>query len=522
MSTQAFDPDKVEKITERRGIGFPPKSFAIEVHLPGSSSSIFFPVEHVTTIKSHRSISAQRGGIALTIPYQEGYFVQRNADTPLPLSQIKEGEFLRFRDIFPVRSIVFIYYDNGSGNSEESRFNKLNVGKVKSASREYSADGKSFVSVTISPIETLLSDTDFFIDYQRTEGEPPARTQESYAGVITKATKVFLQGQLSDLIKNFWDEFFCTLMNISRYADHTVLSPTTENDPDSILTILLPKKAYTEYFTYESQVLSSFSIGSYVNFWEILRSYVSEPLYELFVDPLQTFQIDGMYGKGVSLGEIGSNKIEEYEVGRKEAQVVFRPTPFYMFGKNGKYRDLKTSNIDACYYLAFDDLKNYRIEDSEDSIIAGVHVIQNTFQQFGTVLSEPKYEDRLRSIFGPKLLHVKMAGLVFKEENLNETIKENYKGELAKIRDMLFNIFCDIEELKIASGSFDLPFIPLRPGMPFRIVMDASKKYPIPEDEISEFGYITDVIDEFSPGQGKANTNVSFKWSPTSTSAYTE
>ncbi|PJZ51519.1 hypothetical protein [Leptospira adleri] len=522
MPNPQSDSDKVEKKRERIDIGLPPKSFAIEVHLPGSSSNIFFPVEYVTTIKSHRSISAQRGGISLTIPYQESYFVQRNTETPLPLSQIKEGEFLRFRDIFPVRSIVFIYYDNGSGNSKESSFNKLNVGKVKSTSREYSAEGKSFVSVTISPIETLLSDTDFFIDYQRTEGVPPTRTQESYAGVITKATKVFLQGQLSDLIKNFWDEFFCSLMNVSRYADHPVLSPTSQNDPDSILTILLPKKAYTEFFTYESQVLSSFSIGSYVNFWEILRSYVSEPLYELFVDPLQSFQIDGLFGKGVSLGEIGSNVIEEYEVGRKEAKVVFRPTPFYMFGKDGKYRDLKTSNIDACYYFAFDDLKNYRIEDSEDSVIAGVHVIQSTFQQFGTVLSEPKYEDKLRSIFGPKLLHVKMAGLVFKEENLNEKNKENYKSELAKIRDRLFSIFCDIEELKIASGSFDLPFIPLRPGIPYRIEMDSSKKYPMPDDEISEFGYITDVIDEFSPGQAKANTTISFKWSPTSSRAYTD
>ncbi|WP_241686938.1 hypothetical protein [Leptospira stimsonii] len=522
MPSPNSDPENIEKISERKDLSFPPKSFAIEIHLPGSSSNIFFPVEHVTNIKSHRSISAQKGGISLSIPYQEEYYVQRNSDTPLPLSQIKEGEFLRFRDIFPVRSIVFIYYDIGSSISKESRFHKLNVGKVKTASREYSADSKSFVSVTITPIETLLSDTDFFIDYQRTEGIPPTRTQQSYSGVITKATKVFLQGQLSDLIKNFWDEFFCNLMNIPRYADHPVISPTSENDQDSILTILLPKKAYTEFFTYESQVLSSFSIGAYINFWEILRSYVSEPLYELFVDPLQTFKIDGIYGKGVSLGEIGSNSIEEYEVGRKEAKVIFRPTPFYMFGKDGKFRDLKTSKIDACYYFAFDDLKNYRMEDSEDSVIAGVHVIQNTFQQFGTILSEPKYEDKLRSIFGPRLLHVKMAGLVFKEENLNETNKENYKSELAKIRDVLFSIFCDIEELKIASGSFDLPFLPLRPGMPFRIVMDSSKNYPMPKDEISEFGYITDVIDEFSPGQAKANTTISFKWSPTSSRAFNQ
>lgn len=506
----------------RQDIGLPPKRFAIEIQLPGASRSIFFPVEHVTSIRSHRSISGGRGGISLSIPYQETFLVQVNEDTPLPLSQIKEGTELRFKDIFPVRSLVFVYYDNGSDEVGFNRFNKLNAGKVENATRQYSADGKTTLNVTILPIESLLSKTDFFIDYQRAEGQPPTRSQESYAGVITKAAKVFLQGQLSDLIRNFWDEFFCTLMNIPRYADQNILARTTETDSNAVLTILLPKKAYTEFFTYESQVLSSFSIGSYTNFWEILRSYVSEPLYELFVDPLQTVNIDGVFGKGVAFGDIGANTLDYYEVGRKEAKVIFRPTPWYMFDSNGRYRDLDKVNLDACYYFALDDIKNFRIEDSEDAFIAGVHVIQNAFQQFGTVLSEPKYEDKIRSVIGPKLLHVKLAGLIFKEDNLSQDKKEKYKGELAKIRDQLFSIFCDLSELKIASGSFDIPFIPLRPGMPYQIVLDESKTYPMPNDEVSPFGYITDVVDEFIPGQGKANTTVQYKWSPTSTSVFAD
>lgn len=168
-----------------------------------------------------------------------------------------------------------------------------------------------------------------------------------------------------------------------------------------------------------------------------------------------------------------------------------------------------------------DDLKNFKIEESEEGVVSGVHVIQNTFQTFGTVLSEPKYEDKIRSIFGPRLLHVKIPGLVFKEENLSSGKKENYKGELSRIRDMLFSIFCNLEELKIANGSFDLPFIPIRPGMPFQLTTTPRKEYPFPEDEISTFGYITDVVDEFSEGQVKANTQVSFKWSP-SASNYLE
>ncbi|MCG6195653.1 hypothetical protein LFX25_20635 [Leptospira sp. FAT2] len=507
--------------TVRNSFFLPPKSFSLEIRLPGKDSKKFFPTEYVTSIKSHRSISAGKGGIYLTIPYQENYFVQTSGESSLPLSEIEEGEQIPFREVFPIRSIVYLYIDVGETKEKNPVFRKLNVGKVKNATREYSADGKSFVNVTITPIETLLTETEFFIEYQRQEGEPASRSEDSYAGVITKAAKVFLQGQLSDLIRNFWDEFFCKLMNVSRYADKNILAPTTSPDPDAILSILLPKKAYTEFFAYESQVLSSFSIGSYINFWEILRSYVSEPLYELFVDPLETFDLDGVYGKGVAFGEVGSSSVEEYEVRNSEAKVVFRPTPFYMFGDDGKFRDLENFGIDAYYKFVLDDLKNYRIEDSEESVIVGVHVIQNTFQSFGTILSEPKYDDKLRAIYGPKLLHVKVAGLVFKEESPTTSKKENYKGELSKIRDLLFKIFCNREELKVSSGSFETGFVPLRPGMPFQILNDPYKSYPIPIEDVSEFGYITDVIDDFIPGQAKASTTLNFKWSP-SKSVYQE
>ncbi|AGS80482.1 hypothetical protein [Leptospira alstonii] len=508
--------DEKISIASRSDISIPPKSFALEIHLPGSSKNIFFPIEYVTQIKSHRSLSAGRGGISLSIPLQEEYVIQYGETKPLPLSQIENPESLKFKDIFRVRSLVFLYYDNSSPSTKTIGFKKLNAGKIKSRALEYSPDGKSFVSVQITPMETLLTDTDFFIDYQREEGAPQTRTGESYAGVITSAAKVFLQGQLKDLLKNFWDEFFCKLMNVTRFADHPVLRPTTSQDPNAALSILLPKKAYTEFFVYESQVISSFTIGQYVNFWEILRSYLCEPLYELFVDPLETFEIEGIFGKGISFGEIGSPHLEEYEVGSKESKVVFRPTPFYMFSEDGKYRDLKNFGIDAVYTFLLEDLKNFRIEENEENVVSGVHVIQNTFQQFGTVLSEPKYADKIRSIFGPRLLHVKIPGLIFKEENLKTKNKENYKKELSGIRDMLFRIFCDLEELKITNGSFDLPFIPLRPGMPFQILFNPSKKYPISEEEICKFGYITDVVDEFSPGSAKANTNVSFKWGPSS------
>ncbi|PJZ29084.1 hypothetical protein [Leptospira kmetyi] len=510
--------DEVLSISKRTDISVPPKRLALEIRLPGSSKNLFFPVEYVSNIRSHRSLTSGRGGISLTIPYQEEYLVQVGESDPQPLSQIKDGESLRFKDIFRVRSIVFLFYDNSSTGSKEVRFKKLNAGKVKSASREYSPDGKSFVSVNISSIETILSETDFFIDFQRGEGEPQTRTGESYAGVITSAAKVFLQGQLSDLLKNFWDEFFCKLLNVSRYAEKRILSTTSLNDPDALLTFLPPKKAYTEHFVYEAQVLSSFSIGQYVSFWEILRSYLCEPLYELFVDPLESFDINDHFGNGVAFGEIGSSQIEEYTVGKYESKVIFRPTPFYFLSKDGKYRDLRASSIDAGYIFSLDDLKNFKVDENESSVVSGVHVIQNTFQAFGTVLSEPKYEDKIRSIFGPKLLHIKIPGLVFKEENLSQGKKENYKGELSRIRDMIFSIFCDLSELKISDGYFDLPFIPIRIGMPFQIQATPRKEYPFPSDEISTFGYITDVVDSFSENLMKSDSQVSFKWGPSGSS----
>ncbi|EMO00813.1 hypothetical protein LEP1GSC112_0033, partial [Leptospira interrogans serovar Pomona str. UT364] len=47
-----------------------------------------------------------------------------------------------------------------------------------------------------------------------------------------------------------------------------------------------------------------------------------------------------------------------------------------------------------------------------------------------------------------------------------------------------------------------------------QIDFDPEKKYPLDTNEICKFGYITDVVDEFNPGQARANTTISFKWGP--------
>ncbi|TGJ99843.1 hypothetical protein EHO57_13870 [Leptospira langatensis] len=512
--------------TTRGDIPLPPLLYGIEIVRPGNLANLFFPVQHVKSIRSHRSISAGAGGITLTIPYQDWYIVQdqekEKSQVPLKLSEIKNGVSLRFGQIFPIYSFIRLYYENGSSSEGRSGFNKLNTGMVKTRASEFVADGKSFLQLTIVPPETKLMETEFFLDYQRESGKPPSRSQDDFAGVINSAADILLQGQLKDLITNFWNKFFCELLEVPAYGYHPFLAKTTDVGADSILSLVPPENAYTESFAYESQVLSSFTIGEFISFWDIFRSYLSAPLYELFVDPLQTTTIGDKANPGVIYGPLGasSQEIKTYSVGQGEAKVVFRPTPFYMFNSDGKYRDLSENGIDYGYVFALDDLKQCRFEDSPDAVVSAVHLSLNVYSSFGTVLSEPKYNNKLRAVIGPKFLSVRLSGLNFKEENLTEKNKAGYKDELSKIRDILFSIFCDNTELKCGSGSFSLPFIPIRVGMPFQIIKDDARTYPFQTDDISEFGYITDVIDEFSPGDAKANTTVHYKWAPTKMDAF--
>ncbi|WP_232298444.1 hypothetical protein [Leptospira licerasiae] len=418
---------------------------------------------------------------------------------------------LSFRQIFLPRTLVFLFIDLSDSDSKESNFLQLNVGKVSRTERSYSGDGKAFVNVTIEPAESIISKAQYFLDYQRKEGEPQKRATDTFVGVIQKSAS-FFKSDLKSLLTSIWDDLIYDLLTIPRFSNTEFV---TKSGSDDGLTLIPPEKTYTSNFAYEAQIISSFSIGHYISLWDILRSYATPPLYELFCDPLETKEIGGKFGNGILSGDLGGNPGSKYAVGKRSLKIIFRPLPLYMFNSNGEWRNLSEDNIDAFYEFTLEDLIEYKIEELEEDVVCGIHVALNVYQNFGTVLSEPKYNEKIRSIFGTKLLHVKLAGLTFKEENLRVENKEKYKSELAKIRDNLFSIFCNEEQLKIGKGSFRMGFFPIRVGLPFRIVFSEKKRYPVQKDDIAEYGYITDAIDEFSPSEGKAHSTIHFKWAPT-------
>ncbi|AGS80721.1 hypothetical protein LEP1GSC050_0009 [Leptospira phage vB_LbrZ_5399-LE1] len=501
----------------------PPKRFALKVIRPGNSSALFFPCEHVKLIRSHRSISGSGGGLSLSIPKQDEYYVQEikkgKEEKSLKLEKIENGISLPFGDIFPIRSIVFLYVGIFSENDD---LFQLNIGVVTTLSKRFQADAHSTVELTISPLESILQETDFFADFQRGEGTPQNRNSDNFVGLLNSSAEVLLKGDLKSIITNFWDEFFCKLLELPRYPGTPFVSKYSEPNPDAILSLIPPESAYTENFAYESQVISSFQVGSFVSFWEILRSYASPPLYEIFIDTLETFSKSGVENVGVKKGKQAAlpSEIETYFVDANGAKLVFRPTPFYMFDSDGKYRDLKEEHIEQVYEFALEDLKDIPQTESSSDFVSGVHVCLNVYSNFGTVISEPKYNAKLQNLIGPKLLSVKLGGLNFKEENLSSEKKPIYKDELGQIRDNLFSIFCNLDELKIGQGSLSLSFFPIRAGLPFSIKVDEDKKYGYNTDNLSKKGYITDVIDEFSPGEGKATTRVMYKWVPTVSTIY--
>ncbi|MCR1794901.1 hypothetical protein K0V43_15135 [Leptospira sp. id769339] len=490
------------------------KNFLIELRLPGNKAIINFPAEHIKSIRSHRSISAGSGGISFLIPYRETYPVRINSEdiSPIRTDKMDTQGFkeLPFREIFLPRTLVFLFIDLADGITTDSDFLQLNVGKVSRTERSYSADGKAFVNVTIEPAESIISKAQYFLDYQRKEGEPPERSTDTFVGVIQKAAN-FFKGDLKSLITGIWDELIYGLLTIPRFSNTEFVTRTGSEEG---LTFIPPEKSFTSNFAYEAQIISSFSIGHYISLWDILKSYANPPVYELFCDALETKQIGENFGFGILSGDLGGSPGSKYSIGKRSVKVIFRPLPLYMFNVQGEWRNLSDERIDAFYEFPLEELIEYKIEESEEDIICGVHIALNVYQNFGTVLSEPKYNEKIRSVFGTKLLHVKLAGLTFKEENLTAENKEKYKTELAKIRDDLFSIFCNEAQLKVGKGSLRRLFMPIRVGMPFRIVLKKDKTYPLRNEDVSEFGYITDVIDEFSPGEGKAHSTVHFKWAP--------
>tara|TARA_B100001939_G_scaffold48582_2_gene38000 strand:- start:13 stop:1470 length:1458 start_codon:yes stop_codon:yes gene_type:complete len=457
---------------------------------PFDKEPVEVPLDPITKISSNRGFGP--GSISLT--FTRG---------------VAPGEIRKVMDLLTDQTVVQLQVKRKPGDE----WRQLNLCHVSSASTTIHAKGEESWSPELVTLDGKLQNQVYFISLPNgakklTPEEAAGLPEGSFPRALMQFGESFKGGvkSLKRLIENFWNEIIVTLMNPEQYGTRTVVfggkrlvgavplysnvldldapAPYSASGSQDALSTLkvFSTPSYTEQFISFFSFLNQISIGNSPNFYQIISSLATAPLYEWFFDPLQ--------GNGVLDEETN------YTVKNSQGLFIFRKTPFFdMFDQSGKWIE-PPETITDIHQL------NYSHKDSD--IYTGVHVGLTAFDLgANAVVFKPKWSGLLGATHGHRPLQIKMDGI-----KPGDMEPDQITDALSKIQDRLFAIFCDNKvPRRNASVSASCTFDFFRVGQPYKIETPKSVK-----KDYGSYGYVTQVKDTFSIQEAEASSSVSLKW----------
>lgn len=493
-------------------------SFIVNIYHPFEQKPFFIKTIQIISIESKRTIDGTNelkidfeGDLVKLQKYNQGANADREGDgqTIVSVSPMVA---------FPDGAIVQLLL-NVSKVRHRPKFTQLNLCYVDSVSSRITPTSMGF-SISLPGIEDKMQQNRFFVD-QITKKETKSDSQYTDPSVTSsdlmvdydKIAKKF--SDLKPLLFGLWDNLIYKTNRVDSVGGKRftfgglpfIAKSGDDSDGAGFLRFEQQySKGYTQGFLNILQLPSQLvGLGSTIDFWEMISSFATPPLYEVFCDPLQGESILGVEG-------------QTYTVEKNSAKLIFRKTPFEdLFDANGDWQFTTRQH----YLIAFGNLLSYNVSRSFKNVYSGIHVGLSSFIDYVNVVTvKPFFDNYLRAIYGMRLMQIKlpgMSGLTEKKET-NKTSPTEIKGVLGKIQDRLAKIFINAKSMKHLTGTFTVPLTLFRVGTPFKLL-----DLPSPETTEKErkyignlplAGYITTVVDKISIAEGTAETMVQFKWCP--------
>ena len=466
------------------------KIYVIPFNSP-EGTQMEFPQDLIASVTSTRSITGE-GSIRITL--------NNFAKTKVNSKRIKE--------IFHDQCMIALYVRR---NSKE-QFRKLNLCYCNGISVSMDAAGRIDWSLEFPSLERKLQSMEIFFDVQTEIQEQIAagRPKEGAvfgSGFTTVAQTVGSAVTFRNLLIGVWNNIIVKLAGVEgfgqpgnwTYSGREIVRNYNQNKPDeqSIISCYF-SKGYMDNLASKIGLFSQVSFGSGPKFWDSFTSLATSPLYECFIDCLES-------AEGES--DLLLDDPETYQVNEKSlASLVFRKTPFNeYFTIDGQWTDDETVYNDIEHY------RNISFTENTNDIYAGVHVgITEIGRSAGDGLIMPvKWSSALKKRYGYRVMKVALDGMTETPEEEGDLSSAATQQEaVKKIQTLLFNIFCpeiEGEYLKNISVNMERQFDFHRPGQAFNWG----------EHELSEFygnyGYLFSVTDTFDP-RGSARSSLQFKW----------
>lgn len=461
------------------------------------------PQEMIGSITSQRSL--QGNSISMTIPNG-----MRN------ISGLK-----KFKQVFSDQCIVRLYVRK---NPSEN-FRQLNVGYMNGLSVSLEAMGKLNWSLTFPGLEQKLQKQEMFIDMDISSNDTlneQSKEASSYEGAFSNIVSALSNTVgMKKLLIGIWDNVIVELMGKYKFSDpigftwggYEILKKWSRNSEisDSLISPFFAE-GYHEEATTTYNIFSQNQIGSSPKFWEIITSMATQPLYECFLDTLDTDEKRVVNGLVIDDAILDNSTAENYTVASAGVtSLVFRKTPYdVLFDTRGEW------NVDN-EFQPINHISNISFSENPDEIYSGVHVGSTEPKLAGkssSLLFPVRWSDALKRRYGYRVMQIKVDGLTFDYEETATKAKSNYISEsLQSIQDRLFDIFLPVAQsslgtrtyLKNVTTSVNCAFDYFRIGNG----LDMGEHELI--DFYGRYGYLTGVTDSFNP-MGQATSSLQLKW----------
>jgi hypothetical protein len=455
-------------------------------------------VNGIKSISSTRSITGEG---SVTITFNETKRIEYKYGTN------NEPFYSSLARIFTLNTIISVQVKK----EPLDQWRQINLVYVDSINFQLSAIGQFSMSVTFPTLEKKFREAQLFVDYVKDEKlnteQQKAQKQTIEASLANVADTLGEYKTVQTVVTAVWDKLIVDLMQVQLIQDQDFsgrykfggkyfIGSTTEDENETLLKPEIMSFGITTSMVQVFELATQISFGETVSFWQTLTSMLTEPFYELFIDTLETIPSDEGY-------------IEEkrnYKVPQGTSKFVFRLAPFRsMFGANGEWQESTSVGV---HKINLSSIKNMTMSVSNAEIYCGCHVGLTVLDTANLLIVPVKWNNVLRAITGtPKVLQIKLSGLGFDADATKEQVS-NYTASLRSMRDLIYGIFFNPKDMKIARGQISTAFDYYRVGKPFLL----EKPLEINEVKMPSIGYITSVSDKFE-ADGKAESTIEYKWS---------
>lgn len=308
-------------------------------------------------------------------------------------------------------------------------------------------------------------------------------------------------GSPSKVISTLFKKVLENYLNWSLFGGYKIADDLIDSDTG------MTEDTYSNSMIHTIPWLNQPQFGSQINYWNLMESLVTQPLYEMFFhynEESQLYVSEDQY--------IPTNFSEFNNIG----VLVFRKTPWDLLDV---YNDINPAKIPNetlinnkyLYLLNENRITSMNLDSDLNDIFSGIQVRLTSFEpKKSSQLVPPLYNPALLAKFGQRVLTVNLDGIEF--QNKNKTKIEQQSNNLVKeLKEKLYATFG--QGTKIVSGNINIDYDrKINKGVILKIYRTSDSPSSKLLDRYMDSFYVSGIRVSCNPSRGEASMSLSVKW----------